>query len=126
MHRRHLLTLPLLAALPSSLPFLMGATPARAASHRPSEIRAGVSLARANRMQHRLGLPVRSVQRRLVDAIDAGHLEIALLTAPQLAQARRRMQDRLVVLPGSFEGLTAVTRQVLSAALRTDLAAALA
>ena len=118
MPRRPLLTLPLLAARAR-------AAPARAAPHR-LEGGVGAGPARARRMQARLGIPVRAMPQDRVAALDAGHLELALLNGAELAEAKRRMGPRLVVLPGHVEGRTPVTRRVLPAALRTRLAQAVA
>lgn len=115
MHRRTLFALPLLLA---SLP----------AAARPavSEIRVGATEARARRMQARLGIPVRAVRSGLVEALNAGHLELALLTPPELAEARHRMGTRLLALPGTVDGRIPVTRRVLPPPLREHLANALA
>jgi hypothetical protein len=120
MHRRFLLTLPLLAALPLSMPL-----PVRSSS-RVSELRAGVGPEQAARLGRRLGVPVRSVQAGRVAALNAGHLEIALLDDDELAAARHCMRERLLVLPGRIAGQTPVTRAALPAGLRRELAAALA
>ena len=108
-----------------ALPLLLASFPATA---RPgvSEIRVGATEARARRVGTRLGIPVRSVRSGLVEALNAGHLELALLTAPELAEARHRMGSRLLVLSGTVDGRIPVTRQVLPPPLRDALAAALA
>ncbi|MGI4950327.1 MAG: hypothetical protein ACRYGM_00820 [Janthinobacterium lividum] len=134
MHRRHLLTLPLLAALPAfadaatTVPGLHAGTvvPELRAGTVVPELRAGVAPDRAARLARRLGVPVRSVQAGLVAALNAGHLEVALLDDAELAAARLCMRERLLVLPGRIAGRVPVTRRVLPPGLRQDMAAALA
>jgi len=128
MHRRFLLTLPLLTALPVSLSLSLSLPMPLAArsSSRVSELRAGVGPEQAARLSRRLGVPVRSVRASRVAALNAGHLEIALLDDGELAAARHYMRERLLVLPGLIAGRTPVTRAVLPPGLRRELAAALA
>ena len=114
MRRRHILLLPAWLAVP--LP---------AAAMSVSEVRVGIDAARAWRMAARLGVLVRGVQDGMVAALNAGHLELALLTRAELAEARLLMGERLLELPGAVEGRTAVTRRVLPAGLRARLADAL-
>ena len=124
MKRRSLLTLvPSLSLLP-----VFKAVAARAAWRDDvSEVRFGtrgadgVALARA--MQARLGVSVRAVRldgAGLAAALNAGHLEFALLDGATTDAALASMGERLVARPDGI-----VVRQVLPDVMRADLCAAL-
>ncbi len=121
MHRRTLLALPFLAALPAR------ARP----RHGISELRLGAPdpAAHARRLQAFVAIPTRAVVLQgpaLVEALNAGHLEAAYLDPRALASARRRMGPRLAVLGPPGRHGTPVTRTVLSPSLQADLSNALA
>lgn len=122
--RRNLLVLPLVAALPA-----WAAGPGWGVS----ELRVGASggglPALARHCQSCMGVPVAAVALQgaeLAAALNAGHVEAALLDNATLARARALMGDRLIVLPGHLPGRVAVVRQALPAPLRAALGASLA
>ena len=74
------------------------------------------------------GVPTRMVALRglaLVDALDAGHVEAAVLDRGTLRAAIGRMGQRLAILRVG-QGGAIVSRRVLPTALHRELAAALA
>ena len=125
MRRRTIFVLPLAAALPSW-------ASARAWRENVSELRVGVSGGEARTLAHavqvHLGmrvLPARHQGVALVEALDAGHIEAALLDKDDLVRACAAMGERLVVLSRSSDDRTGVVRRILPAEMRTALAQAI-
>lgn len=80
-------------------------------------------------LQARLGVPVRSVPldgAALVSALDRGHVEFGLFDHAVLAAAKARMQDRLLTGEAEASARRVAVRAVLPAAMRADLARAVA
>ncbi len=116
IQRRWLLMVPLAAMVQGK---------ARAATPSVSEVRvAGMDRLR---LASRIGIPV--VENRLqgpalAAALNAGHIEAALLDAPTLALARHLMRERLWV--GPIGPRTAVIRHALPGTLHQSLRTAIA
>ena len=116
LNRRHLLLVPMLAVLPGA-----------ARDHGVSEIRIGGPAADAGRVHRALGVPVRAWRQEgllLVRALNAGHVEAAWLDLPTARATAALMADR-VWLRQDGDRVLAI-RSSLPAALRADLAVALA
>lgn len=116
MTRRPLLALPLLlAARP-----LLAVTP----SWRRDIAELRIAGANPVALQQQLGVPIRNVTQGVPEALNAGHLEAALLDPDTAQQAARLMGPRLLLQPQG--AMIIAIREALPAGLRTDLWRALA
>jgi hypothetical protein len=108
-----------------AMPLLLFARPLLAAvpswRRDVSEVRvAGVD---ASAMAMRLGVPVRTVSAGIAEALNAGHLEAALLDPATARQAARLMGSRLCVEASGSQVMA--IRRALPDGLRADLRRAL-